>query len=139
MKRCSKCKTVKTAAEFYPSKRTPDGLRYQCKKCHCATTIATRDADNARDANREYMARARAKDPEKFRARGRARARTKDAKSRARVALNNAVRAGRVLRPSRCSACGVICRPHGHHDDYNKPLGVRWLCSTCHGKEHRKC
>jgi hypothetical protein len=46
--------------------------------------------------------------------------------------VQRAIRAGHLVRPSACSACGVSCRPHGHHDDYGKPLSVRWLCRECH-------
>lgn len=34
--------------------------------------------------------------------------------------------------------CGTDKNVHGHHHDYSKPLDVEWLCSTCHGIEHRK-
>lgn len=55
---------------------------------------------------------------------------------RARDAVNNAVKAGRLIRPEACSQCGVVCTPHGHHPDYDKPLEVVWLCPPCHTKEH---
>ncbi len=36
-----------------------------------------------------------------------------------------------------CERCGDADAQR-HHDDYERPLDVRWLCSSCHGIEHRK-
>ena len=58
-------------------------------------------------------------------------------KHQARDALNNAIRAGSVIRPSACSQCGCACSPHGHHHDYSKSLDVVWLCQPCHIEEHK--
>jgi hypothetical protein len=58
--------------------------------------------------------------------------------NKARRLLNNAVRDKIILRPDFCEDCeqgGII---HGHHEDYNKPLKVIWLCHACHFKRHRK-
>jgi len=49
-----------------------------------------------------------------------------------------AVRAGRLPRPEACQRCGRECVPHGHHADYARPLDVKWLCTACHGAEHRR-
>lgn len=54
---------------------------------------------------------------------------------RARTAVNNAVRDGRLHR-QRCGRCGAM-RAEGHHPDYSKPLDVDWLCGDCHREEHR--
>ncbi len=63
------------------------------------------------------------------------------AKAKAHVpvwdALRTALRNGSVIRPGSCEDCGIACVPHGHHDDYAKPLDVRWLCAKCHAAVHR--
>jgi hypothetical protein len=48
--------------------------------------------------------------------------------------VSNAIRTGRLARQG-CEVCGD--RAHAHHDDYSKPLDVRWLCSQHHTDHHR--
>ena len=54
--------------------------------------------------------------------------------------VGQALKAG-VLQPSdRCERCGKVPRKrahiHAHHDNYYKPLSVRWLCNSCHKQWH---
>jgi ribosomal protein S27AE len=58
-------------------------------------------------------------------------------KASARTALGNAVRDGYIIKPPQCQMCGRGGRIHGHHNDYSKPLEVRWVCTRCHGAIHR--
>ena len=59
----------------------------------------------------------------------------KEEKSRRDLTL--AIESGMVVRPDRCQFCGASCVPHGHHADYERPLDVCWLCSSCHSMAHR--
>lgn len=52
--------------------------------------------------------------------------------------LNQAIRVGKIKRAKACSQCGRVGTIHAHHDDYSKPLDVRFLCVSCHQKWHTK-
>jgi ribosomal protein S27AE len=47
-----------------------------------------------------------------------------------------ALEQGLILRNDRCQQCGECRRVVAHHDDYAKPLSIRWLCTKCHRKWH---
>ncbi len=48
-----------------------------------------------------------------------------------------AVRKG-LLTKQPCERCGSTDLIHAHHDDYSKPLDVRWLCPIHHRERHRE-
>ncbi|PHR17629.1 MAG: hypothetical protein COA38_20405 [Fluviicola sp.] len=58
--------------------------------------------------------------------------------------VEKAVASGALVRSVLCEECcgvGIQYRDgrasiQAHHDDYNKPLDVRWLCKMCHHKWH---
>ena len=56
-------------------------------------------------------------------------------KLRARQIVQYHIRKGLIKKePCKCGIEDV----QAHHHDYSKPLEVTWLCTTCHGLEHRK-
>jgi hypothetical protein len=53
----------------------------------------------------------------------------------ARRAVQVAIKNGSLVRQP-CEQCRAT-PAEGHHDDYNKPLDVRWLCRACHTAHHK--
>lgn len=147
MKKCKKCGETKGREEFYRHAKMADGLLSKCKTCtkrdvreNRARKIEYyREFDRAR-ANLPHRVAARgayAKTPEGLAAGNRAKRAYNDRnpiKRAAHIATGNAIRDGRLKREP-CEACGA--RAEAHHDDYSKPLDVRWLCPTHHAEWHK--
>lgn len=57
-------------------------------------------------------------------------------KRHARDLVNSEIRKG-FLIPQPCEVCGTSLSIEAHHDDYSKPLHVRWLCVIHHREHHR--
>jgi hypothetical protein len=89
-----------------------------------------RDKPKRKAAMRAYEQR----NPEAGQARKRRWVERNPEKRKAMDAVSNAIRTGRLARQG-CEVCGD--RAHAHHDDYSKPLDVRWLCSQHHTDHHR--
>lgn len=58
-------------------------------------------------------------------------------KIKARSKLQKAISSGKIIRKTNCEICFIDCKPHGHHEDYSKPLEVIWMCSKCHLYHHQ--
>ena len=56
-------------------------------------------------------------------------------RANARSYVNVYQRRGKIF-PEPCSVCQDPVAQK-HHEDYNKPLEVRWLCRRCHLKHHQ--
>lgn len=141
---CTVCGVTSDAAEFYA------GVNSRCKECHKKRVRENRaskiDYYKVYDRVR-YQNDPRVKDRHK---RYKATDGGKEATSRSRqkwlngnadkhacyVILNNAVRDGRVSKPTCCQNCGSNGRIEGHHHDYAYPLDVIWLCPKCHHRLH---
>lgn len=56
---------------------------------------------------------------------------------KAQIYLSNAIRDGRIIR-GRCEVCNKKKDVQAHHEDYSKPLEVRWLCAIHHNEWHKE-
>ena len=54
-----------------------------------------------------------------------------------RSKLTNAITKGDVKREFNCHDCESDKNIQAHHNDYNKPMNVIWLCSKCHSIWHK--
>jgi hypothetical protein len=57
------------------------------------------------------------------------------ASARAQRLARDAIERGEIVRADACENCAGP-RPVPHHDDYSRPLDVRWLCRRCHQLHH---
>ena len=136
LKECFKCKSVKPLDEFYKHSRMADGHLNKCKDC------TKNDASKHRSENLEKIRaydRERSKNPERKKAAAAISAawRKEDKRrTRAHNAVTRAVRKGELIRQP-CSRCGAV-KSLAHHEDYDKPLDVVWLCQPCHKLRHKE-
>lgn len=132
MKQCFKCGIDKPLSEFYKHKQMGDGYLNKCKEC------TKKDVNKHRKENIE---RIRAYD------RARGNRQTKQYrdnykqrfpnKYKAHNMVSNAIRDKKLFKEP-CEICGTTEKIHAHHDDYLKPLNVRWLCAAHHHQWHSK-
>lgn len=145
MKKCNTCNTEKDENDFYKG-------HAKCKACYILKVKSHREENS--DYYAEYD-RQRDQLPHRIEMKKRY-IQTEEGKKAAREAKNkwaeynvikrsanliigNAVRDGKILKPSICSVCKKeSSKIHGHHDDYAYPMTVRWLCSKCHTAWHKE-
>jgi len=130
-KKCINCFEWKDKDEYYKHKQMGDGRLGKCKECTKAGARQNRakNIEHYRNYDRErgnrqpsgYLKEYREKFPNKYNAHG---------------IVGRAIRSGK-LHKEVCESC---CKKetHAHHDDYLKPLNVRWLCAAHHRRWHVK-
>lgn len=132
---CRRCKHREYMRDYY---RRPGKAEKQKE------AAARRYRENAEQI-RERVARYRQENIEQIREYDRARSYRGAPleKRRARKAVFKAVERGELV-PQPCEICAADGVLHdgrrmvqAHHDDYSRPLEVRWLCTQHHGETHR--
>lgn len=131
MKTCFKCNESKPLTEYYKHGQMKDGHLNKCKTCTKKDVHVHRHESPSREkilaydrarGNRqtlEYNQEYKAKYPKKYKAHG---------------MVNRAMKAKKLFSEA-CEVCGKE-NTHAHHDDYDKPLNVRWLCAEHHHQWH---
>ena len=136
MKNCFKCNTVKPLSEFYKHPKMADGHVNKCKECNKNDVTANRNEniEKIRAYDRE-----RGKIPERIKANTEINRAWRQEDARRSLAHNQiarAIRNGSLVRQP-CIRCGEA-KSLAHHEDYDKPLEVVWLCQPCHKQRHKE-
>ena len=132
-KTCRQCNRDLSINQFYTHPMMADGHLNKCKDCvkrrvnkHRSLNVEeARAYDRARfrtEARRQYIYETTKRLQEKY-----------PDKYKARVAVGNALRDGRLVRQP--CWCGKL-KTEAHHTDYAKPLDVIWLCTEHHNATH---
>lgn len=147
-KNCLDCGGRFVLSEFYAHSGMADGHLNKCKEC-----VKSRERKRRSDNLEEVRAydRARNNAPHRVEARkayrktpeyARAHSKANESyranhpnKKKAHSAFAYAILKGEIEREC-CAACSAP-GAEGHHEDYNKPLDVYWLCDACHKARHK--
>lgn len=133
-KHCRTCSTTKPCSDFQLRAASNDGLAAKCRECaktydknraNAPHRIAARVAYQKTDAGKAASNKAKKKYIQE-----------NPKKRAAHIEVGNALRDGKIFS----KPCEVCSNPsaQAHHDDYNKPLDLRWLCTTHHAAWHKE-
>jgi len=162
MKTCLVCKKELEESNFHKDKKRNDGLNPWCRIC-----CKEYQKNIPKNKRQEYekinyfknkdkillkMAEDRRKNPEKYLLKNKlyklknpdkcanyrkiSRERHKEERKIHRL-VKKMVDKGVLYKSTYCVDCKKDCKTNGHHENYNKPFDVIWLCHQCHMKRHR--
>ena len=157
MKICTKCKIGKGLSEFYKHKITKDGFEHRCKACVKTYRVINIEKIKKRESlhrivNKERLSasckaykESHKEELKAYNASYRETAAYKLTQEKTIAKYPNAKKSRqyysdhkyKIAIPDQCSECPSIIRVEAHHDDYNKPLDVRFLCKQCHTDWHK--
>ncbi len=146
MNACKKCLIEKQESEFVKNATCKGGRSSTCRSCHAIAKKVYAKTDNAKRL-KVVWARSEA---------GLDSAKKSNAKPARLQAINQNVKRWNKENPVKkgaqnkvamaitsgalvagcCEDCGET-KAQAHHDDYSKPLTVRWLCAYHHSQWHK--
>jgi len=146
MKKCGCCKIKKALSDFHVCKTTKDGRRSICKVCRNSKTrkyyrenrfeISVKNKGRWKNYYELDDGTQNLENVEKRRLRNRCWKLENRKKVLAHKAVEKAIKHG-LLKRGECEVCGDY-ETEGHHENYNEPLIVMWLCRKHHNEKHSK-
>jgi hypothetical protein len=135
-KECFKCKVTKPLLDFYKHPKMFDGHVNKCKECNKNDVMEHRlkHLEKLRQYDRN-----RGKNPDRRKANTEITKiwRSEDRRrQKAHNAVSGAIKKGILIREP-CCRCNET-KSLAHHEDYDRPLDVMWLCQPCHKQRHKE-
>jgi hypothetical protein len=137
-KKCFKCGRVLPIEKFYKHPEMKDGFLGKCKECTKIDVSSNyrKNIEHYKTYEKErYTTTKRKKQILEYQKQRRKRYPEKEI---ARSSVANAIKDKRLSRKTTCEICGSTEKIEAHHEDYSKPLNVKWLCFVCHRKQHNQ-
>ena len=127
------CPTCKSETAEQPYKHL---YNYRCRDCCRADSLSRYHKKRKEMLDAGIKPTYKKKSAEWYRAEYQQRVSDPETRKKvfARARLRRAITLGHIKRQP-CEVCGDP-KSHGHHDDYSKPLDVRWLCHAHHCEAH---
>ena len=130
---CRDCEEELPIENFYVATKKTQVRRSWCKVCYNKKQALRRRSDPEKD--RVRTRRNRQKIERRLYMLEYNRSEEQKAKIRARSAVSNAIRDGKLTRLP-CEVCSSTDRIEAHHEDHSKPLEIKWLCKKHHWIAH---
>lgn len=145
--KCIICKQLLLFEMFYKNKSKRQGRNSECKKCSSKASLRRYYAhrktilpqihkyyqdnkEKCKATGKAYHLKHRARRLEYFK-------QENPLTRQCRRKLNYEIESGKLERGTCCEDCKTTEeRIVGHHENYNKPLEVTWLCQSCHMRRH---
>ena len=135
-KKCFKCQAVKLLTDFYKHPTMPDGYVNKCKECNKQDVLKHRLKNI--DRVREYD-RVRSKNVERMKVAyeiSNVWRKADKRRTKCHNAVKRAIQNGTLIRMP-CIKCNAE-KSLAHHENYDEPLNVIWLCQPCHKQRHKE-
>ena len=118
-KRCPRCTETLPRTAF--GRRGANGVQPYCRPCNTLNVADWLKRPGNRERHNANIVASKQRTPER---------------TAARKVVSNALAAGRMVRGACVVGSECAGQVQAHHDDYNQPLDVRWLCRKHHEALH---
>lgn len=110
-------------------------VKQPCQVCQSSENIEAHHADYSRPYEITWLCRRHHHEEHKHLKEVSEELKEQKNNHRTRAYTREYIKSGKLVKGA-CEVCGSTKNVEAHHDDYDKPLEVRWLCRKHHNEHH---